>query len=314
VNINVLNKSTDYSLFVVEYVCKHSSRPYGEAIWHLRCCNIYWVVLLFHLSWIYVTQITPISHPYHIHTTPISHLHHPHPSYITLHPHHIITFTSHPHHIHITSSYLHHLHHIYITSIIISSHVHHQYHTYITPTSHPHHIKITCTSLPYHTLHHIYTTPPQWHHHHAQSHLMRESHHIQKSSVAHLWTRDIIPFTLVANMDCQITKQGPTKIPQSVAKCSNTTSSKAPPPQHEHYLRYSPHWPSWNHDKPLYNRFFSQSDWGGHTSMRLLTTNGMGEKGMKGYTNPSKQDVLRYPSEFGRVFPTGRVYQYCQNF
>ena len=48
--------------------------------------------------------------------------------------------------------------------------------------------------------------------------------------------------------------------------------------------------------------------------MRLFTTNSMGEKGMKGYTNPSKQDVLRYPSEFGRVFPTGRVYQYCQNF
>ena len=46
--------------------------------------------------------------------------------------------------------------------------------------------------------------------------------------------------------------------------------------------------------------------------MRLFTTNSMGEKGMKGYTNPSKQDVLRYPSEFGRVFPTGRVYQYCQ--
>ena len=48
--------------------------------------------------------------------------------------------------------------------------------------------------------------------------------------------------------------------------------------------------------------------------MRLFTTNGMDEKRMKGYTNPSKQDVLRYPSEFGRVFPTGRVYQYSQIF
>jgi hypothetical protein len=42
--------------------------------------------------------------------------------------------------------------------------------------------------------------------------------------------------------------------------------------------------------------------------MRLLTTNGMDVKGMKGYTNSSKQNVLRYPSEFGRV------YQYCQIF
>jgi hypothetical protein len=115
----------------------------------------------------------PKSHPYHIHTTPISHLHHPHPSYITLHPHHIITFTSHAHHIHITSSYLHHPHHIYITSIIISSHVHHQRHTYITHTSHPHHIKITSRSH----AHHFHITPyiisPHWHHHYAQSHLMQ---------------------------------------------------------------------------------------------------------------------------------------------
>jgi hypothetical protein len=48
--------------------------------------------------------------------------------------------------------------------------------------------------------------------------------------------------------------------------------------------------------------------------MRFLTTNGMDEKEMKGCTNPSKWDVLRYPSEFGRVFPTGRVYQFCQKF
>jgi hypothetical protein len=36
---------------------------------------------MFHLSWIYVIQITPLTpipHPYHIYTTPISHLHHPH--------------------------------------------------------------------------------------------------------------------------------------------------------------------------------------------------------------------------------------------
>jgi hypothetical protein len=31
--------------------------------------------------------------------------------------------------------------------------------------------------------------------------------------------------------------------------------------------------------------------------MRLLTTNGMDVKEMKGYTNPSKQDVSRYPPE-----------------
>jgi hypothetical protein len=48
--------------------------------------------------------------------------------------------------------------------------------------------------------------------------------------------------------------------------------------------------------------------------MRLLTTNGIDVKGIKGYNNPSKQDVLRYPSEFGRVFPTSRVYQYCRIF
>ena len=41
--------------------------------------------------------------------------------------------------------------------------------------------------------------------------------------------------------------------------------------------------------------FFSQSDWGGYTSMRLFTTNGMDDKEMKGHTNPSKQDVSRYP-------------------
>jgi hypothetical protein len=49
------------------------------------------------------------------------------------------------------------------------------------------------------------------------------------------------------------------------------------------------------------DRFFSQSDWGGYTSMRLFTTNGIDVKGIKVYTNPSKQDVLRYPSEVGRV-------------
>jgi hypothetical protein len=35
--------------------------------------------------------------------------------------------------------------------------------------------------------------------------------------------------------------------------------------------------------------------------MRLLTTNGMDVKGMKGYTNPSKQDVQRCPLEVGRL-------------
>ena len=177
----------------------------------------------------YHTHITSTQHPYHIYIThipPTSHYIH----ITSSHSHHIhITST---HHIHIPSSYLHHLHHIYITSIIISSHVHHQHHTYITPTSHQDHIKITCTSLPYHTLHHIYTTPPQWHHHHAQSHLMRESHHIQKSSVAHLWTRDIIPFTLVANMDCQMHQARPYKDPSISSKMfqhhlfqSSTTST-----------------------------------------------------------------------------------------
>ena len=44
-------------------------------------------------------------------------------------------------------------------------------------------------------------------------------------------------------------------------------------------------------------RFFSQSDWGGYTSMRLFTANGMDVKEMKGHTNPSKQDALRCPPE-----------------
>ena len=101
------------------------------------------------------------------------------------------------------------------------------------------------------------------------------------------------------------TKQGPTKIPQSVAKCSNTTSSKAPPPPHEHYLEVLPSMALLVSMTSLRDKFFSQSDWGGYTSMRLLTTNGMDVKVMKGYTNPSKQDVSRYPSEFGRVSPTG---------
>jgi hypothetical protein len=42
---------------------------------------------------------------------------------------------------------------------------------------------------------------------------------------------------------------------------------------------------------------FSQCDWGGYTSMRFLTTNGMDVKEMKGHTNPSKWDVLRCPPE-----------------
>jgi hypothetical protein len=46
--------------------------------------------------------------------------------------------------------------------------------------------------------------------------------------------------------------------------------------------------------------------------MRLFTTNGMDEKEIKGHTNPSKQDVQRWPSEKVRVSPTGRVYQYSQ--
>jgi hypothetical protein len=40
--------------------------------------------------------------------------------------------------------------------------------------------------------------------------------------------------------------------------------------------------------------------------MRLLTTKGMDEKRMIGYTNPSKQDVQRWPSELAGV------YQFCQ--
>ena len=48
--------------------------------------------------------------------------------------------------------------------------------------------------------------------------------------------------------------------------------------------------------------------------MRLFTTNGMDEKEIKGHTNPSKQDVQRWPSEKVRVSPTGRVYQYSQIF
>ena len=95
------------------------------------------------------------------------------------------------------------------------------------------------------------------------------------------------------------TKQGPTKIPQSVAKCSNTTSSKAPPPQHEHYLEVLPSMAllvsMTSLSTTVKDKFFSQSDWGGHTSMRLFTANGMDVKGMKGYTNPSKWDVTRYP-------------------
>jgi hypothetical protein len=42
--------------------------------------------------------------------------------------------------------------------------------------------------------------------------------------------------------------------------------------------------------------------------MRLFTTNGMDEKRMKGYTNPSKQDVLRYPSKPTGVSPSTGVY------
>jgi hypothetical protein len=45
--------------------------------------------------------------------------------------------------------------------------------------------------------------------------------------------------------------------------------------------------------------------------MRLFTANGMDVKVMKGCTNPSKQDVQRWPSEKVRVSPTGRVYEYC---
>ena len=46
--------------------------------------------------------------------------------------------------------------------------------------------------------------------------------------------------------------------------------------------------------------------------MRLLTTNGMDVKGMKVYTNPSKQDVQRWPSEPTGVSPSTGVYEYCQ--
>ena len=199
---------------------------------------------MFHLSWIYVIQITPISHPtshpHHIYTTPISHLHHSHLT-PTSHYNHI-TSTSHshphPHHIHITSSYLHHPHLIYITSIIFSSTPHHIYITptsHITPISHQDHIKITSTSLPYHTLHHIYTTPPHWHHHHAQSHLMQNDKGISshpKELCCSPVHNDIIPLTLVANMDCQMHQARPYKDPSISSKmfqhhlfqCSTTST------------------------------------------------------------------------------------------
>ena len=48
--------------------------------------------------------------------------------------------------------------------------------------------------------------------------------------------------------------------------------------------------------------------------MRLLTTNGMDVKEMKVYTNPSKQDVQRWPSEPTGVSPSTGVYEYCQKF
>ena len=204
------------------------------------------------------THITSTQHPYHIyitHTTPTSHYNH-------------ITSTSHshphPHHIHITSSYLHHPHLIYITSIIFSSTPHHIYITNITPTSHPHHthitsrshqdhIHITSISHPTSHLHHPPHTGITIMHNHIWCKMTRESHHIQRSSVAHLCTTTSYHSHWLQTWTAKCTKQGPTKIPQSVAKCSNTTSSKAPPPPHEHYLRYSPHWHSWYHDKTLYN-------------------------------------------------------------
>ena len=245
------------------------------AIWwgnlaHLRCYNICWVVL-------YVSSFLDICYPNHTHITPhltpTSHLHNTHITSTSPTPllHHIIT-TSHPHHIlihiHITSLYLHHPHLIYITSTSHLSYFHQPHHIYITnitPTSHPYHItpishqdhiKITSTSLPYHTLHHIYTTPHTGitiMHNHIWCKMTRESHHIQRSSVAHLCTTTSYHSHWLQAWTAKCTKQGSTEIPQSVAKCSNTTSSKAPPPPHEHYLRYSPHWHSWYHDKTLYN-------------------------------------------------------------
>jgi hypothetical protein len=42
--------------------------------------------------------------------------------------------------------------------------------------------------------------------------------------------------------------------------------------------------------------------------MRLLTTNGMDVKEIKGHTNPSKRDVTRCPPELAGL------YEFCQNF
>jgi hypothetical protein len=179
---------------------------------HLRCCNICWVVLLFHLSLICVTQITPISHLHNTHitsTSPTSLLHH-------------ITSTSHAHHIHITSSYLHHIYHNFITCTSPTSHLHH---THITSRSHQDHMDITSISH----LHHIYTTPPTQaspsctitSDAKSQGNLITSKRALlvtcaQETSYHSHWLQ---------TWTAKCTKQGPTKIPQSVAKCSNTTST-----------------------------------------------------------------------------------------
>ena len=140
---------------------------------------------------------TSTQHPYHIYITPTPLLHH---TTTTSHPHHIHI------HIHITSSYLH-PHLICITSIIFSS-------------TH---------------LHHIYTTPPHWHHHHAQSHLMQNDKGISshpKELCCSPVHNDIMPLTLVANMDCQMHQARPYKDPSISSKmfqhhlfqCSTTST------------------------------------------------------------------------------------------
>jgi hypothetical protein len=115
--------------------------------------------------------------------------------------------------------------------------------------------------------------------------MTRESHHIQRALLLTCAQETSYHSHWLQTRTAKCTKQGPTKIPQSVAKCSNTTSSKAPPPPHEHYLEVLPSMALLVSMTSLRDNFFSQSDWGGYTSMRLFTTNGMDVKGMKGYTN-----------------------------
>jgi hypothetical protein len=195
---------------------------------------------MFHLSWIYVIQITP----YHTHTTPISHLHNTHitstsPTSLLHH----ITSTSHPHphpHLHIyiikitCRSNLSYFHQPHTTS---TSHLHH---TNITPTSHPYHIKITSTSLPYHP--YITSTPPphpppHWHHY-AQSHLMQNL----------ITSKEL--FCSPVHREHHMTHTGckhglPNAPSKALQRSFNQQQNVQTLPQHEHYLRYSPHRYSW---------------------------------------------------------------------